>query len=112
MFWHNATFDLRGGADQLHWANTDMQSPSRRLNIKLGAGNDEAYVTDSEFDSSFSIDMGTGDDLGGMSGMALVNGNGREVSAVNGGSGSDFFGITSTIGRGITVRNVEGGYGF
>ncbi len=101
-FWSNATFNLRGGHDTLLWDRTNMQTPSTLLRILTGSGDDAVFLEAGELSSSFNVDLGSGDDRGGMSEMNL-----SVPGLVNGGPGIDEFLSSMNVGGPITFRNVE-----
>jgi hypothetical protein len=99
------SIDLRGGSDKI---DIDDAASFGRATIRTGSGNDTIQMSGATMRTTYLIDMGSGDDIGFMSG---VRSQGR--ATVNGGAGNaDLLGVEYPYGGPITVRGVEGGYGY
>jgi hypothetical protein len=102
----NVVLELRNGADRvLLEAGTIF---TKRFTARLGNGDDYFNAGNVTFQNAFNIDLGAGNDLGAISRTQLTR-----PGVINGGRNSDTFGISDvTPNVRITVRSVEGGYGF
>jgi hypothetical protein len=99
------TIDLRGGSDDL---DIEDRVEFGRATLRTGSGNDTVHISGATMGTTYLIDMGSGDDIGAMT---SVRSQGR--ATFNGGSGnSDLLAVILPEGTPLTVRGVEGGYGF
>ncbi len=105
-FLGTVTIDLRSGNDRLILGDR-AQFPNR-VTAKLGDGDDYLGVNNVALGHAYNFDLGAGSDLAGLSNLEL-----SRPGVINGGRDFDTVGISNvTPGVRITVRSVEGGYGF
>lgn len=105
-FGHNVTFDLKGGHDILILDRFNTTASARLLRVKAGSGEDGVYLRNGGLNGSFNIDLGAGNDRGGMLNMDLGN-----PGLVNGGPGQDRYPMEAVTGGPTTFRSIEIGIG-
>lgn len=100
------TVDLRNGDDDVFLKGGSIFR--KRVTVRLGNDQDNFSADGVELRQTYLFDLGRGDDIGALSRSELVR-----RGTVNGGQGSDLFGIADvTPNVPVTVRGVEAGYGF